>query len=106
VTFYLILLAIAALGSLVYLALFFTQVPGAQEERLGAYEPLPEDIGTWITHAERSAEGFVRQTRVLFDGEPHGPGTLTFQERLRDPDSNEIVSVVPEVVRKRRREGR
>jgi len=103
VAFYLIMVIIAALGAVAYLALFFSQVPGAKNERLGHFEPLPDSIGVWVTEATPDAQGLIRQSRTLFDGEPGGPGTLTHQVRLRDPQSNEIVSVLPEVVTKRRR---
>lgn len=101
--FYLIMVIIAGLGAVAYLVLFFSQVPGAKAERLGQFEPLPEPIGVWMTDPTPNAEGLIRQSRTLFDGEPDGPGNLTHQVRLRDPKSNEIVSVLPEVITKRRR---
>jgi hypothetical protein len=103
VAFYIIMVVIAALGGVAYLTLFFSQVPGAKAERLGQFEPLPESLGAWVTDPTPNAEGLIRQSRTLFDGEPDGPGTFTYQVRLRHPESNEIVSVLPEVITKRRR---
>lgn len=97
------MLVIAALGSGAYLVLFLTHVPGAGEERLGVYEPLPDDIGKWVADPELTSEGFVRERRTLFDGSTDGPGKLTYQERLRNPETREIVSVAPEKIEKRRR---
>lgn len=97
------MLVIAALGSGAYLVLFLTHIPGAGEERLGIYESLPENVGKWEQDPERTAEGLVRERRILFDGSPDGPGKLTYQERLRNPETREIVSVAPERVEKRRR---
>lgn len=97
------MLVIAALGSGAYLVLFLTHIPGAGEERLGVYEPLPENLGKWIEDPERTAEGLVCERRTLFDGSPDGPGKFTYQERFRKPETREIVSIAPERVVKRRR---
>lgn len=97
------MLVIAALGSGAYLVLFLTHVPGAGEERLGVYEPLPENVGKWVLDPELTSEGLVRERRVLFDGSPEGSGKLTHQERFRNPETREIVSVTPERIEKRRR---
>lgn len=97
------MLVIAALGSGAYLVLFLTHVPGAGEERLGIFEPLPEDVGKWTTDPGLSPEGWVRERRTLYDGAAHGPGRFTHQTRFRDPETREIVSVAPERIEKRRR---
>lgn len=102
-TFYVIMLVIAALGSGAYLALFLTHIPGAGEERLGVYEPLPPDIGKWVEDPEPTAEGWIRERRTLYEGSPEGAGKFTYQARLRDPKTREIISVEPERVEKRRR---
>jgi hypothetical protein len=103
VTFYLAMLVFAALGSGAYLALFFSHVPGAADERLGDLEPLPDRIGEWVTASEPNQDGLIRQERILFEDKGGGRGTLTTQVRFRDPKTDEIVSVLPEVVTKRRR---
>lgn len=98
------MLVIAALGSGAYLALFFSHVPGATDERLGGFEPLPPHLGQWQTVDASSEDGLVREERYLFRASGSGgAGTVTFQVRYRDPNSREIVRIEPEVVTKRRR---
>jgi hypothetical protein len=107
--FYLFLLGVAALGSLVYLfaaGLF----PGLKEERFGVLEPLPPNLGKWQDDVEsdagRSAAalGQRREVRLLFEeGGLLGAGKLLRQARLRDAQTNKIVQVLPDEVVKRRR---
>ena len=109
VTFAVLLLCVAAFGVFAYLALFFTHVPGAQEERLGELAPLPERLGEWISETRPNAEGLLREERHLLRA-PTGFGrqVLLHQVRFRDPVTREIVRVEPEreVPRQRLRKGR
>jgi hypothetical protein len=108
---YLFLFLIAMLGAGLYLTLILRLVPGAAEERLGALEELPPDLGLWKTDETSAlaqsarAEGLIRQVRVclqasdgLFSSE-----RLTRQTRYCDVTTHEIVRVDPEEVLKRRR---
>jgi hypothetical protein len=99
--FYFFLLGVAALGALVYLGLFLAHVPGAVEERLGKFEPLPEKLNEWVKGETR--DGRVREERYLFDDSVGQGGKLTLQVRFRDEASQEIVEVLPEQVLPRRR---
>lgn len=102
--FYLFLLIVAALGVAGYLAFFFSNVPGAKEERLGALEALPPDLGKWIEGAEPGPDGLLREQRHLFqEATGLGAGKLILQVRYRDPSSREIVRVEPEQLIPRRR---
>lgn len=94
------MLGIAALGTLVYLALFLSHVPGAKEERFGALEPLPDRVGEWCDLGGPGPDGLVRQERYLLD---ERGGTLLHQVRVRHHVSGEVVSVEPERRVKRRR---
>lgn len=104
--FYVFLLLLAAAGVAVYLLFFLSHVPGATEERLGEYEPVPEDLGRWkIDEASEQAraaraEGLVREERLLLQ---EGGKRFIKQARYRDADTREIVRVDPEqlVTRKR-----
>lgn len=104
--FYLLLLVLAALGIGIYLIVFFGNVPGATEERLGVLEPLPPDVGQWkeeLDSAEAASadqQNLKRESRTFFD-EAHG--RLLRQVRYRHAESNEIVRVEPDQVVKRRR---
>lgn len=107
--FYVFLLGVAAAGGIIYLfvaGLF----PGLKEERFGVLEPLPPNLGQWETDADSeagraaAAAGQRREIRVLFeDGGILSSGKLTRQTRLRDAVTNEIVSVLPDEVLKRKR---
>jgi hypothetical protein len=107
--FYVFLLGVAAAGSIIYLfiaGLF----PGLKEERFGVLEPLPPNLGKWRDDAESeagraaAAAGKKREERFLFaPGGLFGSGTLTRQARLRDAQSNEIVTILPDEIVKRRR---
>ncbi len=100
--FYLFLLGVATAGGIIYLfvaGLF----PGLKEERFGVLEPLPANLGKWEADGE-SADGKKREVRVMFeDGGLLGAGKLTRQARLRDASTNEIVTVLPDEVLKRKR---
>jgi len=100
VGFVVFMLGVAALGTLVYLALFMSHVPGAKEERFGDLEPLPDRVGEWSDLGEPGQDGLVRQERYLVD---ERGGTLLHQVRMRHVESGEVVSVEPERRVKRRR---
>lgn len=107
--FYLFLLGVAALGSIVYL-FAAGMFPGLKEERFGVLEPLPPNLGKWQDDTETdagraaSAAGHRREVRLLFEeGGLLGAGKLLRQARLRDAQTNKIVRVLPDEVVKRRR---
>jgi hypothetical protein len=107
--FYLFLLGVAFVGGIIYLfiaGLF----PGLKEERFGVLEPLPPNLGKWERDDDSDegraavAQGKRREVRMMFEeGGLLGAGKLTRQARLRDASTNEIVSILPEEVVKRRR---
>jgi hypothetical protein len=109
--FYLFLLAVAAVGVVIYLLVILTQVPGAKEERFGVLESLPQGVGEWRTD-EESAEGRAalehgerREQRILLEssGGLLGGETLVTQVRYRSVATNEIVRTEPEKREKRKR---
>lgn len=107
--FYLFLLGVAAAGGIIYLfvaGLF----PGLKEERFGVLEPLPPNLGKWEPDGESdagrsaAAQGKKREVRLMFEeGGLLGAGKLTRQARLRDAGTNEIVTILPDEVLKRKR---
>ena len=62
--FYFFLLVVGVLGIGIYVLFIFSQVPGAKEERLGVLEPLPSDLGKWLSD-EASAEGTAAASEGL-----------------------------------------
>lgn len=104
--FYVFLLLLAAAGVAVYLLFFLSHVPGATEERLGEYEPLPEGLGAWQVEKEGSAagaaadQGLVREQRLLLQ---EGGRRFIKQVRYRSAETREIVRIEPEEVISRRR---
>ncbi len=87
-----------------------SQVPGAADDRLGVYEPLPPDLGKWKTDTNTpaaeaaTASGQLREIRWFFQEAGIGSGGMLIQQaRLRDMKSGEILVVEPEVATKRRR---
>jgi hypothetical protein len=107
--FYLFLLGVAVAGGIIYLfvaGLF----PGLKEERFGVLEALPPNLGKWEVDSESgegraaAAQGKKREVRLMFqEGGLLGAGKLTRQARLRDATTNEIVTVLPDEVIKRKR---
>jgi hypothetical protein len=107
--FYVFLLGVAAIGGVIYLfvaGLF----PGLKEERFGVLEPLPPNLGKWHDDAESDAgraalaAGKKREQRFLFEAAGLvGSGKLTRQARLRDAKTNEILTILPDEVIKRKR---
>ena len=102
--FYVFLLIVAALGALVYVAFFMSQVPGATEERLGQLEPLPPHLGQWLEVDTELAESRIKEVRHLLSESTGFAGPrLIRQVRYRDPDSHEILEIEPEERIKRKR---
>ena len=105
--FYLFLLVLAVLGVGIYLLFFLQHVPGAVEERWGALEPLPENLGQWqddssAEAAQARAQGLQREVRWFLD-ESSIPGRLLRQARYRNLATGEIVRADPDQVVKRKR---
>lgn len=98
------MLVVAGLGTVAYLSLFMSHVPGAKEERFGELEPLPARLGEWIRDSEPGQDGLIREQRVLL---PEGAGTdaekLIVQVRYRDGETNRIERVLAEQTLKRKR---
>jgi len=104
--FYLFLMVVAAIGVGVYLTFIFQNVPGVKEERLGALEPLPEDLGSWKTDESSEAaqaaaqEDLIREVRLFYE---EARERLVEQVRYRRASDSEIVRVEPDRRVKRRR---
>jgi hypothetical protein len=104
-------LLVGLVGAAVYAGLVLAMVPGAKEERLGALEELPRDLGVWTVDTssfaaeEARADGLVRETRIC-----HEPGSGLFQRerlirqvRYRHAVTAAIKRVEPdEIVRRKR----
>ena len=102
--FVVFMFVIAAVGTAVYLLLFMSQVPGAQEERFGKLEPLPPRLGEWQRSDVPEADGTIAELRFLFhESTGLGAGKLVRQMRFRDPITDEIVRVGAEETVKRKR---
>lgn len=105
------LLAIAAIGGLVYVFLVQRAVPGIVEQRFGTLEALPLDIGKWKadTKSEQgqaaARQGLQCEVRLFYHsaGGLLGNGTLVRQTRYRNPATNAITRVDPDVPVQRRR---
>jgi len=107
--FYAFLLGVAADGGLIYLFIA-GMYPGLKEERFGVLEPLPPNLGKWQTDSESergraaNADGKKLEVRFLFEeGGLFSSGKLLRQARLRDAKTNEILSVLTDVIIKRKR---
>lgn len=108
---YVFVLAIAAMGTALYLLIMYSSIPGAVDERLGTLEPLPENLDRWLEDdgsvQGRAARerGLRREVRTLLVPARgiFGRQSLLQQARLRNVVSGEIVEVEPEVSTPRRR---
>ncbi|HEX3597396.1 MAG TPA: hypothetical protein VHU80_19950 [Polyangiaceae bacterium] len=100
------LVAIAAIGGLIYILVIYRNIPGAVEQRFGVLEDLPEDIGQWKVDTESDegkaaqARGLKRETRHFFDQQKN---RLLKQVRYRNQATNEIARIDPDEVVKRKR---
>ncbi len=101
VNFVIFMLAVAALGTVAYLALFMSHVPGAKEERFGKLEPLPEHLGTWVRSDTPDADGLLREERIFLS--ESSEDKLVVQVRYRNSESGRIERILPERIVKRRR---
>jgi hypothetical protein len=109
-TIVIVLLVAAALGTSVYLAIMYSSIPGAVDERLGKLEDVPQDVGKWVTDTESElgkqalAKGKQRETRTLHErGGLFQRETFVRQARTRNPETGEIETVEPEQRAPRRR---
>jgi hypothetical protein len=104
--FYLFLVVVGIVGVGLYVTLFFREVPGFAEQRLGKLEALPPDLGKWKSDEDSDEakaagrDGMVREIRYWHDSEKD---RLLFQARYRDAKSREIVRADDDVVVKRKR---
>jgi hypothetical protein len=104
--FYGFLVLVGLVGVALYVTMFFREVPGFAEQRLGKLEALPPDLGKWKRDDEsneaKAAErdGLIRETRHWFDSDKN---RLLFQARYRDAGSRAIVRADDDVVVKRKR---
>ncbi len=100
------LLAIAAIGGLIYVLVIYRNVPGAMEQRFGVYEALPDDVGQWKVDTESeegkaaTARGLKRESRIFHDVQKN---RLLKQVRYRNQATNEITRIDPDEVMKRKR---
>jgi hypothetical protein len=106
------LLVLAFIGGLIYTLLIHREVPGLVEQRFGVPEPLPPDIGQWKADNDseegRAAarQGLKREVRLFHHargGRLVGGGRLVRQTRYRNPATNAITRVDPDVPVRRRR---
>jgi hypothetical protein len=100
------LVAIAAIGGLIYVLVIYRNIPGAMEQRFGVLEGLPEDVGEWKVDTESDegkaaqARGLKRETRHFYDQQKD---RLLKQVRYRNQATNEVARVEPDEVVKRKR---
>ena len=100
------LVAIAAIGGLMYVLVLYRNIPGAMEQRFGVLEDLPEDVGQWKVDTESeegkaaATRGLKRETRYFYDQQKD---RLLKQARYRNQATNEIARVEPDEVVKRKR---
>jgi hypothetical protein len=109
--FYVFLLIVATAGVAIYLLFILREVPGAAEERLGALEALPPDVGQWKEDPDSPEgkaaidRGELREVRSFYasSGGSFGGGKLLKQVRYRSAETNEIVRAEPDRRVKRKR---
>ncbi|HVU00472.1 MAG TPA: hypothetical protein VHE30_01925 [Polyangiaceae bacterium] len=100
------LLVVATIGGLLYVFVVARAVPGVFEQRVGALEALPPDVGQWKVDVEteegRAAarSGQSREVRLFYDMQR---ARLLRQVRYRNPATRAIMRVEPDVVVPRRR---
>jgi hypothetical protein len=82
---------------------FASQGASALEFLLGRYEPPPDHLNSWVDAGIEQPSGLLRQERLLFPaGRQSGPFLLR-QVRYRDPETKQIVRVLPEERVRRKR---
>lgn len=103
---FVLMVAIALIGGVVYLFFIMNTVPGAKAERFGTLEELPADVGKWRVDTESDAahaaeaEGLLREVRHFYH---ENQGRLALQVRYRDRTTKKIARIEPEVTIPRRR---
>jgi hypothetical protein len=108
---YIVLLLISIIGGIVYVVIVMMEVPGMADERLGVFEPLPENLNQWVIDCESDAgkaaleRGQQRETRLFADpaGGFLGRERLLRQARYRNLRTDEIDSVEPDQPYRRKR---
>lgn len=108
---YLVLLLISIVGGIVYVVIVMMEVPGMAEERLGVWEPLPDNLNQWTIDRESDAgksalaRGLQRETRLFLDpaGGLLGRERLLRQARYRSMTTGEVESVERDQRYRRRR---
>ncbi len=107
-----IFLVIAAgVGTTLYLLIMYSSIPGAIDERLGELEPLPDELGKWVTDQDSTEgkeafdDGLSREVRLLHQPSKglFGKEKLVRQVRYRNRQTGEIERVDPEVAELRKR---
>ena len=87
---------------LLYLVIAFDAVPGLKEERLGPGLELPPAVFEWHADTdspagkEAAARGLVRESRIVRRPGMLRGGRFYRQVRVRDPKTDEIISVESE----------
>lgn len=103
---FVLMVAVALIGVVVYLFFVMNVVPGAKAERFGTLEALPEDVGKWRVDEDSEAaltakqEGLVREVRHFYH---ENQQRLALQVRYRDQLTKKIARIEPEVTVPRRR---
>jgi hypothetical protein len=99
----LVVLAALVFWAAVFAIFFVTQDTTPLEFLLGRYEPLPDNLNTWLDTGVEPSSGLRREERLLLPaGRSDGP-LLLRQVRYRDPNTRAIVRVDPEERVHRRR---
>jgi hypothetical protein len=99
-------IAVVAAALLFWVCVFLVYFTAAgttpREFFLGAYEPLPPDLGRWKEVGSDAASGWLREERCLL---PHGERSryVVQQARYRDASTRKIVRIEPEKRLPRRR---
>jgi hypothetical protein len=103
-------LLVAAFGTGLYLAIMYSSIPGAVDERLGTLEALPDSLGQWVVDTVSDAgkqaaiAGKVREVRTLHQGGGlFSREHFVVQVRLRNAETGEVESVESEQHVPRRR---
>lgn len=99
---YIFLMGVAFVALVVYGVIVFQEAPELAAERLGELEPLPEDLGRWVTDETSPAaqaaakDGLRREVRHLHEeGGLMSSNVFITQIRYKD-ESGAIVRVEPE----------
>jgi hypothetical protein len=100
------LAVVAGIGGLLYVLVIQRAVPGVMEQRIGTLEALPPDVGTWKQDVDSeegcaaARQGLSREVRLFYNVQTD---KLVRQVRYRNPATNAITRVDPDVSVPRRR---